>query len=76
MSCDCENQYHFEPESRLEGYQDFTTDGKAAIAASPDYFLWWYSAKSILLVGAVAALAYYVGKSRRSSSLGRARRRR
>lgn len=52
--------YEFEPEARFEG---FAEDGKAALEASPDYFLWWYSAKSILLVAAVAGLAFYVGKS-------------
>lgn len=46
-------------------FYGFTEDGQAALAASPGYFLWWYSAKSILLVAAVAALAYHVGKSRR-----------
>lgn len=79
MSCDCvglQGRYQFEPESRLEGYQGFTADGKAAIAASPDYFLWWYSAKSIALVVAIAGMAYYIGRNRRPPGLGRHRRRR
>lgn len=42
----------------------FSSDAKAAIAANPDYFVWWYTAKSLGLVAAVAALAYYVGKDR------------
>ncbi len=59
----------------MNRYEGFTEDGKAAIAASPDYFLWWYSVKSIALVGVAVALAYYVGKSR-SRPLGQYRRRR
>jgi len=43
----------------------FAEDGAAAMAASPNYFLAWYSAKSILLVGVIAAFAYYVGKHSR-----------
>ncbi len=43
----------------------FTEDGKAAIAASPNYFLAWYSAKSIMLVGAIGFCCYLLGKSKR-----------
>ena len=43
---------------QIQGFQE---DGKAAIAASPGYFLAWYSAKSIALVGAVAWVAYLLG---------------
>lgn len=53
---------------RLAG---FTEDGKAAIAASPDYFLWWYSVKSILLVGAFGAFMYQLGKNTRRRAFGR-----
>lgn len=58
-------------------YDGFSEDAQTAMQASPDYFVWWYSAKSILLVIAAAALAYQLGKSSgRSRSLGRAPRRR
>jgi hypothetical protein len=40
----------------------WSDDAKAAMLATPDYFLWWYTAKSLALVAAVAAVAYYVGK--------------
>lgn len=43
---------------------DFKADARLAITANPDYFVWWYSAKSILLVVAVAALAFQFGRSR------------
>lgn len=41
----------------------FTENGKAALQASPDYFLWWYTVKSVGLgiVGAYAA--YLLGKA-------------
>jgi len=47
----------------VRGLGNFTDDARVAMAASPDYFVWWYSAKSMLLVGAVAALAYQLGKA-------------
>ncbi len=69
------SQYQFEPESRLEGFRGLAEDTQLAMATAPNYWLAWYSAKSILLVGVACAFAYYVGKhSRRSSSLGRCRR--
>ena len=52
------------PRSRLHLY-GFTDDGEAAIAASPGYFLAWYSAKSILLVAVTAALAYQLGRTKK-----------
>jgi len=47
----------------VRGLGSFTDDAKAAMAASPDYFLTWYTAKSLLLVGVTAALAYQLGKA-------------
>jgi len=44
----------------------FREDGQAALAASPDYFLWWYTAKSVALCVAVAALAFALGRASRS----------
>jgi hypothetical protein len=37
-------------------------DAKAAITANPDYFVWWYTAKSLALVGALGWVAYLIGK--------------
>jgi hypothetical protein len=42
----------------------FSDDAKRAITSNPDYFVWWYTTKSLALCAAVAALAYYVGKDR------------
>ena len=47
----------------VRGLNGFTDDAKAAMVASPDYFVWWYSAKSILLCGTIAVLAYQLGKA-------------
>lgn len=69
------SRYRFEPESRLEGFSA-SSDTVQAMQTAPDYWLAWYSFKSIALVAAVAALAYYVGKSSRRPALGCHRRRR
>jgi hypothetical protein len=42
----------------------FTDDAVKAMQASPDYFVHWYTAKSILLVGAIAWIAYTAGAIR------------
>jgi len=42
----------------------FSADAKTAILANPDYFVRWYTAKSLALVVAVAGIAYMVGKER------------
>lgn len=47
---------------RFEGFAD---DARAAVVANPDYFVWWYTAKSVGLCVALAALAYQYGRSRR-----------
>ncbi len=49
----------------MNQYADWTGDAEAAMLANPTYFVWWYSAKSIALVGVACALAYYVGKHSR-----------
>jgi hypothetical protein len=36
---------------------------KAAMLREPDYFVWWYTFKSLALVGAIGVAAYYAGKS-------------
>lgn len=43
----------------------FSSNAKAAMTQNPDYFVWWYTAKSMALVVAVAALAYTLGKNAR-----------
>ena len=45
-------------------FYGFSEDATQAMATNPGYFAAWYSLKSILLVGAVAALAYQLGKKR------------
>ena len=35
---------------------------REAMAAGPDYFLAWYTAKSIALVVAIGAVAYLIGR--------------
>lgn len=42
----------------------FSSDAKTAILANPDYFVRWYTVKSLALVAAVAGVAYMVGKDR------------
>jgi hypothetical protein len=42
-------------------------DTRAAFAASPNYFMAWYTAKSLALVAAVGVAAYYIGKGKRMS---------
>lgn len=41
----------------------FSTDARVAIEKAPDYFVWWYTAKSIGLGVAVAALAFMIGRA-------------
>lgn len=56
-------QGYFDPRrGRISG---FTEDGKAAMAASPDYFLWWYSVKSLGLVAVAVGLGYVLGRASR-----------
>jgi hypothetical protein len=48
---------------KLARTRGFSNDAKKAMMSSPDYFVWWYTAKSMGLVLAVAALAFYAGKA-------------
>lgn len=50
--------------ARVAALGTFSSDAKAAIDANPDYFVWWYTAKSLALVVAVAGVAYLIGKER------------
>lgn len=43
-------------------FGDFSDDAKAALQASPDYFLTWYTVKSVGLVIFACGLAYLLGK--------------
>ena len=45
---------------RLHGFSD---DARTAIQAAPDYFVWWYTAKSIGLCVAVAAFTFMLGRA-------------
>ena len=42
----------------------WSEDAQRAVAENPGYFMRWYTLKSLGLVAAVAATAYYVGKDR------------
>lgn len=54
---------HGAPERVTGATSAFTTNARRAMQANPDYFVWWYTAKSIALVGAIAVASYYAGKS-------------
>ena len=43
----------------------FSDDARTAITVAPDYFVRWYTLKSIGLCVAVAALAFMIGRSTR-----------
>jgi hypothetical protein len=51
----------------------FATDAHTAITVAPDYFVRWYTIKSIGLGVAVAALAFMIGRAtvKRSRSVCR-----
>lgn len=42
----------------------WNSNAKKAMQDNPDYFVWWYTAKSIGLGVAAAVAAYYIGKDR------------
>ena len=41
----------------------FSDDGRKALQASPDYFLWWYTVKSVGLGVVAAGLAFMIGRA-------------
>ena len=43
--------------------QGFADDARAAITSSPDYFVRWYTWKSIALGVAVTALGFMIGRA-------------
>jgi hypothetical protein len=50
---------------QLTGFSD---DARTAITVAPDYFVRWYTIKSIGLCAAVAALAFMIGRAGRKCS--------
>lgn len=47
------------------------SDGaKRAMQENPDYFVWWYTVKSVGLGVVAAVAAYYIGKERGRSERG------
>jgi hypothetical protein len=46
---------------RLDGWSE---DAIKAMQDNPNYFVWWYTAKSMALVAALAAAVYFYGKAR------------
>ena len=44
---------------QLHGWSD---DAQKAMTENPKYFVWWYTAKSLALVGAVGAAIYFYCK--------------
>jgi len=45
------------------GMQGFSDDARTAIQKAPDYFVWWYTVKSVGLGVAVAALGFMIGRA-------------
>ena len=41
----------------------FTSNARQAMKRNPDYFVWWYTVKSVGLAVAVGFAAYYAGKT-------------
>lgn len=49
-------------ERPLNGWSD---DAKKAITENPDYFVWWYTVKSVGLCVVAVAAAYWYAKAHR-----------
>lgn len=43
----------------------FSSDARTAITQAPDYFVWWYTAKSIGLGIAVGVIGFLIGRATR-----------
>jgi len=41
----------------------FSSDARVAITQAPDYFVWWYTAKSIGLGVAVGVIGFLIGRA-------------
>ncbi len=48
---------------RLCQLGDFSADARVAITKAPDYFVWWYTAKSIGLGVAVGLIGFLIGRA-------------
>ena len=46
-------------------------NARKTIEQNPDYFVWWYTVKSVALVGAIAAATYYAGRASALPERGR-----
>lgn len=49
--------------SKTELLGAFSDDARHAIQSAPDYFVWWYTVKSVGLGVAFAALAFMIGRA-------------
>lgn len=45
--------------ARLSGFE---SDARTAITQAPDYFVWWYTAKSVGLGMAVGLIGFLLGR--------------
>ncbi len=50
------------PARRLHPLGTWSEDARAALQANPEYFMWWYTVKSVGLCAVVAFAAYQVGR--------------
>ena len=44
-------------------FGDFESDARMAITRAPDYFMWWYTVKSIGLGVAVGVIGFLIGRA-------------
>ena len=49
----------------------WTDNAKRAMGETPDYFVWWYTVKSVGLGVVAAVAAYYIGKDVARRQAGR-----
>ena len=42
---------------------NFSADAKQAITQNPDYFVWWYTVKSVGLGVAVGVIGFLIGRA-------------
>ena len=45
-------------------FGDFADDARKAISENPDYFVWWYTVKSVGLCAVATWLAYELGRKK------------
>jgi hypothetical protein len=45
-------------------FHGWSADAKKAIVENPDYFVWWYTAKSLALVVVAIGAAYLLGRKK------------